>query len=100
MEPSATNLRALVDRHRAEIRSAARQHHGRSISLFGSVARRDARSDSDLDFLVDFDDQSSLFDLLGLQDDLCSLLGVPVDVVSSGGLRARDHAIRQEAIPL
>lgn len=100
MEPTPTGLRALVDRHRAEIVRAARRHHGRSVSLFGSVARLDARADSDIDFLVDFDEGSSLFDLIGLQEDLSSLLGVPVDVVSSGGLRERDGAIRREAIPL
>ncbi|HVW31966.1 MAG TPA: nucleotidyltransferase domain-containing protein [Acidimicrobiia bacterium] len=55
---------------------------------------------SDIDFLVEFEPGSSLFDLLHLQDDLSELLGVPADVVSAGGLKPRDDHIRLEAIPL
>jgi len=50
--------------------------------------------------LVEFEPGSSLFDLLHLQDELAELLAAPVDVVSAGGLRARDEHIRQEAILL
>jgi predicted nucleotidyltransferase len=92
--------RSLVDEHRTEITELARRHRGRSIAVFGSVARSDDDAASDIDFLVDFEPGSSLFDLLHLQDDLSELLGVPVDVVSAGGLKPRDDQIRVEAIPL
>ncbi|MEZ5144109.1 MAG: nucleotidyltransferase family protein [Acidimicrobiales bacterium] len=58
----------------------------RSVAIFGSVARGDDTADSDLDFLVEFEAGSSLFDLVYLRDDLTQLLGHDVDVVSSGGL--------------
>lgn len=93
-------LRALVEEHRDAIDAVARRHHGRTIAVFGSVARGDERDDSDIDFLVEFEPGSSLFDLLHLQDELAELLGAPVDVVSAGGLRARDEHILREAIPL
>lgn len=83
-----------------EIRAIARRHRGREIRLFGSVARGEDHADSDLDFLVEFEPGSSLFDLLHLQDDLEELLGRHVDVVSVGALRDRDDAIRREAVPL
>ena len=94
------DLRALVADNAEEIRAIARRHRGRRIQLFGSVARGEGRNDSDLDFLVEFEAGSSLFDLLHLQDDLERLLGRRVDVVSAGALKERDDAIRREAVSL
>ena len=70
------------------------------MSVFGSVARGDESADSDVDFLVEFEPGSSLFDLLHISEELEVLLGTPVDVVSAGGLKERDHHIRAEAVPL
>jgi predicted nucleotidyltransferase len=53
-----------------------------------------------VDFLVDFEPGSSLFDLLHLKDELTALLGFPVDVVSRRALKDRDEHIRREAVPL
>lgn len=86
--------------HRQAIAEAARRHKGRTIAVFGSVARGDDAEDSDVDFLVDFEPGSSLFDLLHLKDELEALLGCPVDVISSGGLTDRDTHIRAEAVGL
>lgn len=94
------DIRALVEEHADQIRALAHRHRGRTIRLFGSVARGDSHEGSDVDFLVDFEPGSSLFDLLHLQDDLAELLGRPVDVVSSGGLKERDDKIRREAVAL
>lgn len=68
--------------------------------MFGSVARGDATEHSDIDFLVEFEPESSLLDLLRLQDELTDMLGRPVDIVSVGGLKPRDDHIRAEAVPL
>ena len=71
----------------------------RSISLFGSVARCDAGPRSDVDLLVDLDDDVSLFGLSRLKRHLEDLLGMPVDVVPSDGLRPQYRdAILAEAI--
>lgn len=92
--------RTLIEQHRAEIADLVRRHRGRSVAVFGSVARCEDDGSSDIDFLVEFDPGSSLFDLLHLQDALSGLLGCPVDVVSAGGLKPRDDHIRREAVPL
>lgn len=92
--------RAIVEARREEIRALVRRHHGRSAALFGSVARGEDTATSDVDFLVDFEAGSSLFDLLHLQDELAELLGCAVDVISVGGLKPRDEHIRSEALPL
>lgn len=100
MAPPGPPLRELVDEHRASIKAIARRHGARSISLFGSVARGDDRAGSDIDFLVEFEQGRSLFDVLHLQDELAQLLHRPVDVVSAGGLKSRDTQIRRDAVPL
>jgi predicted nucleotidyltransferase len=92
--------RELVEAKREEIYALVRQHQGRSVAVFGSVARGEESATSDIDFLVEFDPGSSLFDLLHLTEELEMLLGVPVDVVSAGGLKERDDHIRREAVPL
>jgi len=83
-----------------EINDLVRHHRGCSVSLFGSVARGDDAPESDIDFLVEFEPGSSLFDLMHLQEALQQLLGVSVDVVSVGGLKERDDHIRREAVPI
>ncbi|MFN8017275.1 MAG: nucleotidyltransferase domain-containing protein [Acidimicrobiales bacterium] len=92
--------RDLVEAKRDEICAIVRRHRGRSVAVFGSVARGDESATSDIDFLVEFESGSSLFDLLHISQELEALLGVPVDVVSAGGLKDRDDHIRREAVPL
>jgi predicted nucleotidyltransferase len=53
------------------------------------VARGDDVEGSDLDLLVDPTEETSLFDLAGLALELERLLGVPVDLVTPGGLPPR-----------
>ena len=93
-------MRVLVEDHKEEIKAAVSRHRGRRVAVFGSVARGDATEGSDVDFLVEFDPGSSLLDLLRLQDEVSEILGHRVDVVSVGGLKARDDHIRAEAVPL
>jgi predicted nucleotidyltransferase len=92
--------RLIVEEKRDEINDLVRHHRGHAVALFGSAARGDDTPDSDIDFLVEFDKGSSLFDLMDLQEALADLLGFPVDVVSVGGLKDRDDHIRREAIPM
>jgi uncharacterized protein len=94
------SLRALVERHRDDIKAVAARYHGRRVRLFGSVARGQEHDESDIDLLVDFVAGSSLVDLLRLNRELEELLRHPVDVVSRGGLKPRDRAILDEAIDL
>lgn len=92
--------RAVIEEKREQINALARQHRARSIALFGSIARGHDTASSDADFLVEFEDGSSLFDLMHLADDLQELLGFEVDDVSVGGLKSRDEHIRRDAVPL
>jgi len=93
-------LRGLVVARREQVMAVAARHHGNRVRLFGSVARGDDRPDSDIDLLVDFAPESSLFDLIRMTRELEELLGHPVDVVSTGGLKDRDHHIIAESVDL
>lgn len=58
----------------------------RRLALFGSAARNEAKPESDLDFLVDFD-QKTFRNYMGLIDFLETLFGRKVDVVIRGSIK-------------
>lgn len=97
---ASSELGSLLHERRARILEIAARHHARNVRVFGSVARGEATASSDIDFLVDFDEDSSLFDVLHLTEELEALLGRDVDVVSTGGLKPRDDRILAEALDL
>ena len=72
-----------------DILRIAAKHGAHNVRVFGSVARGEARPESDVDFLVDMEPGRTLFDLGGLLMDLRDLLGVEVDVVTERGLKPR-----------
>ena len=96
-EALGNSLRSLVHLRREQIRALVARHHGTRVRLFGSVARGEEHTGSDIDFLIDFGEGSSLFDLMRLSAELEELLGHRVDVVSAGGLKSRDERIVAEA---
>jgi len=55
-------------------------------SVFGSVARGEAKISSDIDMLIDFDRKMTLLDLVGLEQELESALGREVDIVTRRSL--------------
>lgn len=57
------------------------------LALFGSTARNAARSDSDVDVLVDFEGAANSARYFGVQFYLEDLLGCPVDLVTEKALR-------------
>lgn len=61
----------------------------RSLELFGSVARGDARPESDVDLLVAFDEVPGFVGYLRLRNRLQEILGRRVDLVMASGLRPR-----------
>jgi predicted nucleotidyltransferase len=91
----------LIRAKREEILRIAAKHGARNIRVFGSVARGEARAESDVDFLIDADPVTSSWFPAGLIVDLQDLLGRPIEVVTEKGLNPliRDRVL-QEAVPL
>jgi len=93
--------RKELEEKREAILAIARKYGAHDVHIFGSVARGDATADSDLDLLVRFEPDRSLFDHGGLIMDLQDLLGVKVDVISEGGIRDRFRQhVMKEVVPL
>ena len=94
-------LEDLLKAKREEILRVCGKYGAHNVRVFGSVARREADEQSDIDLIVEFEPDRSLLDHAGLWLELQELLGVKVDVVSSRGIKARiRERVLQEAIPL
>ena len=92
---------------RDEIRRTLQEHQPelvarfgvRSLALFGSVARDEATTDSDIDLLVEFERPVGLFELFALQDELEVILGRHVDVGTVQSLKPRvRERVLEEAV--
>ena len=94
-------LEQLIEQRRDDIQRIAARHGVTRLLVFGSVARGESRSDSDLDLLVETGPHTSSWFPGGLVFDLESLLGCRVDVVTEGALlpSLRD-AVLKDARPL
>jgi uncharacterized protein len=94
-------LEQLRTNSRDQIMRLATECGAGNVRVFGSVARGETDSRSDVDLLVDLEPGRSLLDLARLQRKLEELLAIPVDVVSSRGLRARvRETVLRDALPL
>ncbi len=79
---SYRSMRYEIQYKRHDIVALAKTYGAKRIRLFGSVARGEDRLDSDIDFLVDFPENYSMFDQrLELQEQLEALLGRKIDLV-------------------
>ncbi len=82
---SLAEIKAIIAQHKPEL---AENYGVAEIGIFGSVVRGEARDDSDLDILVEFDQPIGLFGFIDLECHLQELLdNVKVDLVQKSGLK-------------
>ena len=74
---------AILTAHRAELAAFGL----RRLALFGSVARDEARPDSDVDVLVEFEGEPTFKRYAGLYDCLEDFLKCPVDMATPDMIR-------------
>lgn len=86
-----------IKQHRDEIRALVAAHHATAPRVFGSVARGEDHAGSDIDLVVEFTDEATLLDEVGLRQALADLLQVDVDVVGFDALRdgMRERVLRE-----
>jgi uncharacterized protein len=91
----------LVADNRAEILRIAKENGATRVRIFGSFARGTARSDSDVDLLIDLEPGRHLLHLIAIKQDLEELLGREVHVVTEAAVSPyiRDEVL-QSATPL
>ena len=84
---TAERVIATLRAHEAELRQAGL----RSVSLFGSVARGETETDSDIDLAAEFDPAArmDLLQLTALERRIAELLGSPVDLLPEPAEKSR-----------
>ena len=87
--PDSTRIRAVLANSAEDIRRLAAEYGATDLKVFGSVARGDAGPESDIDLAVTLPGRriDKVMSMLGLGEELSSLLGVRVDVVARGVLK-------------
>jgi predicted nucleotidyltransferase len=90
----------LLKSNKAKILRIAEKYGASNIFVFGSVARKEATANSDIDLLIDLEPSRSLLDQIGFQQELEDLLGIPVDVVETTILHEmiRDQVLRDAVL--
>ena len=95
------SLAELLHERRDAIKQIAKRHGVVSVRVFGSVARDQATSNSDIDLLVETGPNTSPWFPAGLMLDLESLLGRRVEIVTERALRPElREAVLRDARPL
>lgn len=61
----------------------------RFIGIFGSYARSEENTDSDLDILVEFKDDVNLLDIIGAEMKISEKLGIKVDLITKKAVSER-----------
>ena len=75
-----------------QIHEIVTRNKGKQVRVFGSTVNGNATEESDIDLLVTFRDDASLFDLIEIKIELEALLNKKVDVLSENGLKNNEIA--------
>ncbi len=98
---TTADLQQLVEANREAILRIAARYGASNVRIFGSVARGEADTESDIDLLVDMESERTLLDYAELLIDLQTLLGRKLDVITEQGLNDRmRERILKEAVKL
>ncbi|MCR4144502.1 MULTISPECIES: nucleotidyltransferase family protein [Alcaligenes] len=91
----------VLDMNRDAVREAVSRFRTANPRVFGSILHGTDQDGSDIDLLVDALPGATLFDLGGLQDELESLLGIHVDLLTPDDLPPKFRAkVLAEAQPV
>ncbi len=101
MSSISDNLKQRILEKRTEIQKIAAKYGANNIRIFGSVARGDAKENSDIDFLMDIEAGHSLLHRISLIQELEDLLNCKVDVAKPQLLHETiKEQVLKESIPL
>jgi len=73
----------ILRMHKEELKS---KHKIKSIKIFGSYARGEQKETSDIDIIVEFEEYPTLVEFIRIQEELESLLGIKVDLLTEGSI--------------
>ena len=84
MKKSLDEIKEIIKKHKDELKE---KYSVKEIGIFGSFARGEAKEDSDIDILVEFEKPIGFFKFLELEEYLSNLIGREVDLVSKKALK-------------
>ena len=84
MKKSLDEIKEVIKKHKDELKE---KYSVKEIGIFGSIVRGEAKEDSDVDILVEFEKPIGLFKFLELEEYLSNLIGRRVDLVSKKALK-------------
>lgn len=91
----------FIEDHREQIQEIASRHGAHDVRVFGSLARDQGESGSDLDLLISLEEGRTLLDLVSLKQELEEALGRRVDVVTERSLSSTLRpVVLREAVAL
>ncbi len=95
------SISSIIKNRREEVINIAQKYGAKNVRVFGSMARGEESSESDLDIIVEMEHGSSLLDIIAIKQDIEELLGRKVDVVTEASISPyiRD-AVLKEAVNL
>lgn len=100
-ELNGVHPEALLEAAAPILKVVAGEHGYARLAVFGSVARHEARGDSDIDLIVQAPEGTSSFGFIRFKQLIEEILGRTIDLIDYGGLKPRiDDDIRREAVPL
>jgi predicted nucleotidyltransferase len=95
------DTRDLLKSKGEKILRLAAKHGARNARIFGSAARGEDERTTDVDFLVEIEQERSFLELAGPWQDCQGLLGREIDVMTDGGMSSYWHdQLYAEATPL
>lgn len=77
-----------------------KRHHAKKAGLFGSLVSGQMQEDSDIDILIEIDEDISLLDYIGIKNELEEVLGKKVDLVEYDTIKPllRDKILAQQVL--
>lgn len=94
-------LPAIITNNKQKILDICAKYGGSNVRIFGSYARGENTTTSDLDFLMDIQAGKSLLNRIALKQELEDLLGTTIDIAKPENLHeCIREKVLNEAIPL
>lgn len=92
------NIREIIDKNKKTLEG---KYKIKSIGIFGSMARGEDETDSDVDILIEFNESPDIFQFIELEGFLGKLIGMKVDLVTRKALKSQiKDKILKEAVYL
>jgi len=102
MNPSASKKLPTIEEVKRKIMPVLRRHQVKRAALFGSVVRGEMKENSDIDILVEVDNDLSLLDFIGIKQEIEDMLARRVDLVEYEAIKPiiRDTVLKEQVVIL